>query len=45
MEMYNALNSSAVLSYNAAYIPNGTWLQPLAVLTPRLIKFTVGVDF
>jgi Carboxypeptidase regulatory-like domain len=45
IEMYNALNSSAVLSYNPAYVPNGTWLQPLAVLTPRLIKFTVGIDF
>ncbi len=45
MEMYNALNSSAVLSYNPAYVPNGTWLQPLTVLTPRLIKFTLGVDF
>ena len=45
IEIYNALNSSAVLSYNSAYIPNGTWLQPLAILTPRLIKFTVGVDF
>ena len=45
MEMYNALNSSAVLSYNSAYIPNGTWLQPLAILTPRLIRFTVAIDF
>jgi hypothetical protein len=45
IELYNALNSSAVLSYNSAYIPNGTWLQPLAILTPRLIKFTVGIDF
>jgi hypothetical protein len=45
MEMYNALNSSAALSYNSAYIPNGTWLQPQVILTPRVIKFTVGVDF
>jgi hypothetical protein len=43
IEMYNAMNSSAVLSYNNAFIPGGTWLQPLAVLTPRFIK--VGAEF
>ena len=43
IEMYNAVNSSAVLSYNNAFIPGGTWLQPLTVLTPRFIK--VGAEF
>src|SRR4029453_9994959 len=32
-DLYNALNSSAVLTYNNAFVPNGTWLQPQTVLT------------
>ena len=38
VDLYNALNSSAVLTYNNAFVPNGTWLQPQTVLTGRLIK-------
>jgi hypothetical protein len=45
LEIYNALNSSASLAYNNAYVPNGPWLQPIAIMTPRLFKFTLGVDF
>jgi hypothetical protein len=43
LELYNAMNSSAVLSYNNAFIPGGAWLQPLTVLTPRFIK--LGAEF
>jgi len=39
------LNSSAVLSYNNAFAPGGTWLQPIAVLTPRFFKISADVDF
>jgi hypothetical protein len=45
LEVYNGLNSSAVLSYNNAFIPGGTWLQPLTVLTPRFIKLGAEVNF
>jgi hypothetical protein len=44
-EVYNALNSSAVLSYNNAFIPGGTWLQPLTVMTPRFIRFSAEILF
>ena len=30
LDVYNALNSSAVLTYNPAFVPGGTWLQPTA---------------
>ena len=43
--LYNALNSSAVLSHNLAFVPGGTWPQPLTIMTPRLIKITSEVDF
>jgi len=45
VDMYNALNSSAVLSYNSAFVPGGTWLQPLTILTPRFLKVTAEIDF
>jgi hypothetical protein len=43
--MYNALNSSAVLSYNSAFVPGGPWLQPLTILTPRFHQVTAEIDF
>ena len=44
-DIYNALNSSAVLTYNNAFVPNGTWLQPLTILTPRFLRFTAEINF
>ena len=44
-DIYNVLNSNAVLTYNNTFVPDGPWLQPLAVLTPRLIKFTAAFDW
>jgi hypothetical protein len=40
LEVYNLLNSSAVLTYNNTFVPGGTWLQPLMILTPRFFKIT-----
>jgi hypothetical protein len=45
VEMYNALNSSAVLGYNPTFVPGGTWLRPTAILTPRFVKLTAQLDF
>ena len=45
LDIYNALNSSAVLTYNNAFVPNGTWLQPLTILTPRFLRFTAELNF
>ncbi len=39
------LNSSAVLTYNNTFVPDGPWLQPLTILTPRFLKFTAEIDF
>ena len=43
VDVYNALNSSAVLTYNNTFVPGGTWLQPLTILTPRFFKFTAEI--
>jgi hypothetical protein len=45
IDLYNALNSSAVLTYNTTFVPNGPWLQPLSILTPRFLKLTAEIDF
>ena len=44
LDIYNALNSSAVLTYNSTFVPGGTWLQPLTILTPRFFKLTAEID-
>jgi hypothetical protein len=49
-DLYNLLNSSAVLTYNQNFSPAITtgaaaWLAPQAVLQPRFWKFSVQVDF
>jgi len=44
LDIYNALNSSAVLTYNNAFVPGGTWLQPQTILTPRFFRITGELD-
>jgi hypothetical protein len=45
VDIYNVVNSSAVLTYNNTFVPGGPWLQPLTVLTPRLLKITAALDW
>lgn len=44
-DVYNVLNSAAILSYNQAYVANGTWLQPTAIQQSRFAKFSAQIDF
>jgi hypothetical protein len=32
IDLYNALNDDAILTYNNTFVPGGTWLQPLTVV-------------
>jgi len=45
LDVYNALNSNAVLTYNQAFVPGGTWLAPTSLLTPRFAKISMSIDF
>jgi len=45
LDLYNLLNSSAILTYNNAFIPGGTWLQPNSILTPRLARISAEFNF
>ena len=45
VDIYNVLNSNAVLAYDNTFVPGGPWLRPLTVLTPRLFKITAALDW
>ena len=50
IEIYNALNANAVLTYaqnfsTAVQSGAGAWLQPTQVMTPRFFKVTAQFDF
>ncbi len=42
VDLFNAFNANAVLTENASF---AVFRQPLSVLNPRLVKFSVNVDF
>jgi hypothetical protein len=45
VDIYNLFNSSAVLNYNQAYNPVGTWLTPTTVVAARFAKISATLDF
>jgi hypothetical protein len=46
MDIFNALNSSAVLGRQQAYSPTSTaWLTPTSVIDARFAKFSGQIDF
>jgi hypothetical protein len=45
VDIYNLTNSSAVLTYNQAFNPGGTWLAPTSVLSARFAKISASIDF
>jgi hypothetical protein len=45
IDIFNLINSNAVLTYNQTFIPNGAWLAPQSVLTPRFMKVSAQIDF
>jgi hypothetical protein len=45
VDIYNLTNSSAVLSYNQAFNPGGSWLTPTAVVAPRFAKISAAFEF
>ncbi len=45
VDVYNILNSNAILQYNQTFTPGGAWLAPQSVLTPRFLKISAQIDF
>ncbi|MEO8257678.1 MAG: carboxypeptidase regulatory-like domain-containing protein [Acidobacteriota bacterium] len=49
VDLYNALNTSAIQTYNQSYVLNsaltGAWLVPTAIMPARFAKLTAQIDF
>ena len=45
VDVFNLINSNAVLTYNQTFAPGGAWLIPQSVLTPRFVKVSAQIDF
>ena len=45
IDIFNILNSDAILTYNQTFAPGGAWLAPQSVLTPRFYKLSAQIDF
>jgi hypothetical protein len=45
LDIYNALNSSAGLTYNTAFVAGASWPRPNTILTPRFFRITVETEF
>jgi hypothetical protein len=43
VDIYNIINSSAVLTYNQTF--GTTWLRPQSVLDPRFVRVSAQIDF
>jgi len=50
LDIINAINSDATLTYNQSFNPTATvpaqrWLAPTSILTPRFVKVSAQIDF
>ncbi len=45
VDLYNALNSNTVQTFNSAYLPTGTWNIPTLILPARVVKVSAQFDF
>jgi hypothetical protein len=45
IDIYNLLNSTAILSDNQSFIPGGAWLIPTSEISARFAKLSVQFDF
>jgi hypothetical protein len=45
LDIYNAFDASAGLTYNNAFVPGAPWPRPNTILTPRFFRITVETDF
>ncbi len=45
VDIFNVLNANPILTYNPAFIPNGSWLVPTSVLQSRFVKISASIDF
>src|SRR5262249_11453994 len=44
-DVFNLINSNAILTYNQTFAVGGPWLAPQSVLSPRFFKISAQIDF
>ena len=45
LDLYNALNTDAIQTYNQTFVLNGSWLLPNGIIAARFFKITGQIDF
>ena len=45
LDLFNALNTNAVQTYNPAYSPAGSWQVPTLIVPARLARISAQFDF
>jgi hypothetical protein len=45
VDIYNLLNSAAILSYNQSFIAGGSWLAPTSEISARFAKVSLQFEF
>jgi Carboxypeptidase regulatory-like domain len=45
VDIYNLLNTDAILSYNQAFITGGSWLTPTSEMSARFAKLSLQFEF
>ena len=45
LDLFNALNSNTIQTYNNNYLPTGAWRTPNGVLPPRVVRISGQIDF
>jgi hypothetical protein len=44
-DVYNLINTDAVVTYNHGFVPGGAWLTPATISPARYIRLNMTVDF
>jgi hypothetical protein len=45
IDLYNAVNSDVIQTYNQTFVPGSSWLVPTAILPARFVKVSAQFDF
>jgi hypothetical protein len=45
VDVYNLMNAGTVLAQNTTFVPGGTWLRPVELMTGRLVRFSAEFNF
>ena len=44
-DIYNLMNTDAVVTYNHGFVPGGAWLTPATISPARYLRLNMTLDF